>query len=472
MLKKFNEYLRDKGIQVESFTPDTPKNTHTTDGKDVAGLKEVIEVEGLGKMKVKLDSGNTAMNALIVQDYYEDKDDGTVKFDFNGEEKKFEVVKHIRIWHHGKSTERPVIKVNIKFNGKVYKDEFVDLKISDLTGTKNYRCRMLLCKDFMKKADIVIDPSKEFKLTDKKELPQKKKKKKMNESIWSDMQERGTGDITKKEDDVDLLDMDEFFDYIKKNYGNKLGYVDKFTETITINPKGNLYIFLHYENGELSKIQFAASGVSSSKKYKQDLEQLKNSFPEGLTIKNEDGYYYITETSNKSVIKLIDFFLSINLFESIWSDMQERGTGDITKKEDEKFIKLRAEFDDAVSKWGQPIPGKKQSFISHTLCGYEVANNIVKDLITQYGKYVPNYGDESYHTIKLKNPITVDEKGQYDLYGNTDIVEIRLMYHGSLMFVDSRGSGGGSRHLSEKQLSVAFDRIIETVSDKNYNKDE
>ena len=152
--------------------------------------------------------------------------------------------------------------------------------------------------------------------------------------------------------------------------------------------------------------------------------------------------------------------------------MQERGTGDIEKKEDEKFIKLRAEFDDAVSKWGQPIPGKKQSFISHTLCGYEVANNIVKDLITQYGKYVPNYGDESYHTIKLKNPITVDEKGQYDLYGNTDIVEIRLMYHGSLMFVDSRGSGGGSRHLSEKQLSVAFDRIIETVSDKNYNKDE
>ena len=40
------------------------------------------------------------------------------------------------------------------------------------------------------------------------------------------------------------------------------------------------------------------------------------------------------------------------------------------------------------------------------------------------------------------------------------------------MFVDSRGSGGGSKHLSEKQLSVAFDRIIETVSDKNYNKDE
>ena len=177
MIKKFEDYIKSKGIQTESFTPDTPKTQQTNDGKEVAGLKEVIEIEGLGKMKVKLDSGNTAMNALIVQDYYEDKDEKTVKFDFNGEEKKFDVEKHIRIWHHGKATERPVIKVDIKFNGKTYKDELIDLKISDLTGTKNYRCRMLLCKDFMKKAQIVIDPSKEFKLTDKKELPKKKKNK-------------------------------------------------------------------------------------------------------------------------------------------------------------------------------------------------------------------------------------------------------------------------------------------------------
>lgn len=175
MIKRFEEYIRELHSQ-DDINPEIPK-VYEDNNKDVAGLKEVIEVEGLGKMKVKLDSGNTAMNALIVQDYFEDKDEHTVKFDFNGEEKKFDVVKHIRIWHHGKSTERPVIKVNIKFNGKEYKDEFIDLKVSDLTGTKNYRCRMLLCKDFMAKAKIVIDPSKEFKLTDKEDLPKKKKKK-------------------------------------------------------------------------------------------------------------------------------------------------------------------------------------------------------------------------------------------------------------------------------------------------------
>lgn len=178
MLKKFDEYIKSRGIKEESFIPDDSKSPKTIDGKEVAGLKEVIEIEGLGKMKVKLDSGNTTrFNALIVQDYYEDKDKKTVKFDFNGEEKEYDVVKHIRIWHHGKSTERPVIKVNIKFNGKEYKDELIDLKISDLTGTKHYRSRMLLCKDFIAKANLVIDPSKEFKLTDKKEIRKKKKEK-------------------------------------------------------------------------------------------------------------------------------------------------------------------------------------------------------------------------------------------------------------------------------------------------------
>lgn len=174
MIKKFEDYIKELKSTDESFVPEIPKKPVTK--KEVAGLKEVIEIEGLGKMKVKLDSGNTAMNALIVQDYYEDKDTKTVKFDFNGEEKIYDVVKHIRIWHHGKSTERPVIKVNIKFNGKTYEDELVDLKISDLTGTKHYRSRMLLCKDFMAKANIVIDPSKEFELTDKKDLKKKKKK--------------------------------------------------------------------------------------------------------------------------------------------------------------------------------------------------------------------------------------------------------------------------------------------------------
>lgn len=180
MIQKFDEFIKSGCVKTEAFRPETPsdvtpsKTTHN--GKSVSGFKEVIEVIGLGKMKAKLDTGNTAYSAIIVQDFKEE--DGKVSFEFNGERKEYDIVKHVKIWHHGKSTERPVIKVDIRFNGKEYKDELVDLKISDLTGTKNYRSRMLLCKDFMTRANLVIDPSKEFKLTDKKDINKKKKSKK------------------------------------------------------------------------------------------------------------------------------------------------------------------------------------------------------------------------------------------------------------------------------------------------------
>lgn len=171
-IKTYEEFIKETNSVKES-------STH--DGKTVSGFKEVIEIVGLGKMKAKLDTGNTAYSAIIVQDYYEK--DGKVKFDINDKEYEYPVEKHVRIWHHGKSTERPVIKVDLIFNGKTYKDELIDLKISDLTGTKSYRSRMLICKKFMEKANIIIDPSKDFKLTDENDIDKpKKKKKKVNES--------------------------------------------------------------------------------------------------------------------------------------------------------------------------------------------------------------------------------------------------------------------------------------------------
>ena len=57
-IKSYNEFISEK-------------NTMTESKKEIAGFKEVIEVVGLGKMKAKLDTGNTAYNAIIVQDYFE-----------------------------------------------------------------------------------------------------------------------------------------------------------------------------------------------------------------------------------------------------------------------------------------------------------------------------------------------------------------------------------------------------------------
>ena len=180
MIKRFEDFIKDISLKTESkHTTDDKDSKVKVDGehKHLAGVKEVIEVVGLGKMKVKLDSGNSSLCALIVQDFKEDEEKKTVKFDFDGSERTYDVVKHVRIWHHGTATIRPVIKLDLIFNDKEYKDELVDLKISDLTGTREYRSKMLLSKAFMTKANIVIDPSKEFNITNKKEIKKKKTKK-------------------------------------------------------------------------------------------------------------------------------------------------------------------------------------------------------------------------------------------------------------------------------------------------------
>ena len=42
--------------------------------------------------------------------------------------------------------------------------------------------------------------------------------KKLSESIWSDMQDRSSGETVRKEDDINLLDSDGLYDYINKHY--------------------------------------------------------------------------------------------------------------------------------------------------------------------------------------------------------------------------------------------------------------
>ena len=53
----------------------------------------------------------------------------------------------------------------------------------------------------------------------------------INESIWSDMQDRGTGEIEKAEDNINNLDFDGFYDYLLSRYefSDKHFGIDKIT---------------------------------------------------------------------------------------------------------------------------------------------------------------------------------------------------------------------------------------------------
>ena len=57
----------------------------------------------------------------------------------------------------------------------------------------------------------------------------------IKESVWDDMQDRGTGDSIKEEDDANLLDFESLADYIENNY--KISDEDAVS---IISSKGNI----------------------------------------------------------------------------------------------------------------------------------------------------------------------------------------------------------------------------------------
>ena len=61
----------------------------------------------------------------------------------------------------------------------------------------------------------------------------------IKESIWSDMQDRSAGEIVRKEDDINLLDTDEFIEYLKKSYNVCIYDPHNFFEI------GGLYVGSH-----------------------------------------------------------------------------------------------------------------------------------------------------------------------------------------------------------------------------------
>ena len=75
----------------------------------------------------------------------------------------------------------------------------------------------------------------------------------IGESIWADIHRRSNGEQIRKEDDVDLLDIEDFYDYLKSKYevfgmwGKSIEYEDPMTIIVPIisrKQKMKLYLSL------------------------------------------------------------------------------------------------------------------------------------------------------------------------------------------------------------------------------------
>ena len=66
----------------------------------------------------------------------------------------------------------------------------------------------------------------------------------IKESIWSDMEDRGSGDQAKKEDEVMLMDGERFYEYLNERYSIDSSKLDKNTKIYYHSIKNNTSCFL------------------------------------------------------------------------------------------------------------------------------------------------------------------------------------------------------------------------------------
>ena len=182
-------------------------------------------------------------------------------------------------------------------------------------------------------------------------------RKDVNESIWSDMQERGTGDIVKIEDDIDHKDIEEFYEYLGDKYYFPRNYYFKFYEEVRMidiplcQQDAKIHNLMYKPaKHQLFVLKYFISYLKSKNIYEQfndkyRLEEWHMSYDINVFIEPKDG----GEVTNSFCVEVLEFIIDLmngnvkqdmimvlrKENESIWSDMQERGTGDLVKKEDD-----------------------------------------------------------------------------------------------------------------------------------------
>jgi hypothetical protein len=129
------------------------------------GRHESIHINGIGNIVANFDTGNSA-RCIIHADEYDTKNN-MVTWAAQGKKYKNKIVKMAK-WERGalaaEVIERPLISLDITFNGTIYKD--VKFAIDD-RSEKTTKC--LINQDFMKRSNVMINPSRKFVVSDRHE---------------------------------------------------------------------------------------------------------------------------------------------------------------------------------------------------------------------------------------------------------------------------------------------------------------
>ena len=173
----------------------------------------------------------------------------------------------------------------------------------------------------------------------------------IKESIWSDIQDRSAGDTVRKEDDINLMSGEDFCDYLNDNYiiknGRKIMY-NEFTKNIFVSIFATVAYNIAYDyksntiimNDDVESF-FPELCKAIKENFKVDKKNITNHNYTQFIISPSDG----SKCTNRFFVDVINFIIENvdenellikkkHINESIWSDMQDRSTGNRVIKEE------------------------------------------------------------------------------------------------------------------------------------------
>jgi hypothetical protein len=129
--------------------------------KKNSGFREVFKIKEIGKFVGKLDTGNGSKSCSMHADEIEE--DGTeLKWQIGGKSYRAPIVGYSNAEVGDTIQKRPIVELNIYFKGNLYKG----IKFS-MVDRSNKSTPLLLNRDFMSDAGIIVDPSEDFIMTKK-----------------------------------------------------------------------------------------------------------------------------------------------------------------------------------------------------------------------------------------------------------------------------------------------------------------
>ena len=190
-----------------------------------------------------------------------------------------------------------------------------------------------------------------------------KKLSKIQESVWGDLHSRGIGEIEREEDNVNLLDKDEFFKYVMSHYevtrdGEMMSYNRSMCVPILkIKGERRYAIILNHLAGYVE-------AHFHLEKFPEVYSALEKKF--NVDSISRYGNSYLIEMKDKNVNQINQFFLDVidtiienaefpilrkkNINESVWADLHSRGIGETEREEDNVNLLDKDGFFDYLTK--------------------------------------------------------------------------------------------------------------------------